>query len=401
MRILHTSDWHLGRTLEGRSRLVEQRNVLEEMTSLCSEEAIDLVLVAGDVFDAYNPPAAAEELYYEYLERMADGGRRAVVVVAGNHDSPERIRAANPLAVRHGISLMGLPGDHLPGSVGVGRVRRLETGPGWLNLAIGEERVGIVGLPYPSESRLREVLSREMADEVRRGAYSDRVGSILKNAVESLDPSFPSILVGHFYVAGGIESESERPIHLGGALTVDAESIPAEFSYVALGHLHRAQRVGGFEHWRYSGSPLAYSFSEATRGDEVTLVDVGPDGVPEVRRSPLSGGIPLVKRRVKGWDSLSGVIEEVGRAWFDLEVEVDDTPSPELLARIRREYPEIVIIRVSLPRSRGRDAGPSLEDLTLEEQFRKFYLDREGTEPSSQLVELFLELVNEEGEEPT
>ncbi len=230
MRILHTSDWHLGRTLEGRSRADEHEEMLQEIASLVEAYHIDMLLVAGDVFDAYNPPAAAEEMYYHYLEKLASAGRTAVVVAAGNHDSPERIRAANPLAVRHGISLFGLPGERLAPSEVVGRIERIDAGLGWADIRIGEECARVVVLPYPSEVRLGEVLSREMDPEIRRAAYSERVGALLRNGLKERPNSLPHLMMGHIYVAGGSESESERPIHLGGALTVDEDAIPPEFS---------------------------------------------------------------------------------------------------------------------------------------------------------------------------
>ena len=103
MRILHTSDWHLGRNLEGRSRLPEQEQFIAELVDIVSEEDIQVILVAGDVFDTYNPSADAENLFYDALERLSGNGKRAVLAIAGNHDSPDRLRAANPLALQHGI----------------------------------------------------------------------------------------------------------------------------------------------------------------------------------------------------------------------------------------------------------------------------------------------------------
>ena len=111
MRLLHTADWHLGRNLEQYSRLDEQAAFLDEINLICRDQSVDLVLVAGDVFDAYNPSAAAETLFYESLERLADNGSRSVVVIAGNHDNPDRLCAAAPLALKHDIFLLGYPAD--------------------------------------------------------------------------------------------------------------------------------------------------------------------------------------------------------------------------------------------------------------------------------------------------
>ncbi|MFO7942157.1 MAG: exonuclease SbcCD subunit D C-terminal domain-containing protein [Bacillota bacterium] len=400
MRILHTSDWHLGRTLEGRSRAGEQEAMLEEIASLVEECRIDMLLVAGDVFDAYNPPAAAEEMYYHYLERFASAGRTAVVVAAGNHDSPERIRAANPLAVRHGISLFGLPGERLGTTAPVGRIRRIDAGLGWTDIRIADEVVRIVVLPYPSEVRLGEVLSREMDAEIRRAAYSDRVAALLRSALDERPTCSPRLMMGHIYVAGGSESESERPIHIGGALTVDRDAIPPEFSYVALGHLHRPQRVGRNEKCRYSGSPLAFSFSETGDSREVVMVDLQPDGDAEVERIPLSCGRPLLRRRVRGWEELTRVVEDAEGAWLQVDVELDEPLSPAQLGELRRENPHVVIIRVLLPQSEAGEDRKPLTELSLQERFARFYAEREGGDPPEELVDLFLQLVQrEEGEE--
>ncbi|MEZ4237801.1 MAG: exonuclease subunit SbcD [Myxococcota bacterium] len=116
MRILHTSDWHLGRTLHGRSRAAEHEAFLDELVDLAGE--VDLVLVSGDVFESTNPPIDAEQLYFDALARLGDGGRRGVVVIAGNHDSPDRLRASAPLCERHGVWVLGRPGDRPSGREG-------------------------------------------------------------------------------------------------------------------------------------------------------------------------------------------------------------------------------------------------------------------------------------------
>ena len=253
MRILHTADWHFGRTLEGRSRLPEQEAFVDELVAIAEDEAIDLVLVAGDVYDSVNPPAAAEQLYFDALSRLADGGKRAVAVIAGNHDQPERIAAASPLALRSGIRLAGLPQAE-PLTVGVARTGELAV---------------IAALPYPSESRLRELLSEEADESKLRSAYSDRVGRLMAGMASAFRPDAVNLAMSHLYVLGGLETDSERPIQVGGAYTVDPSAFAAGAQYTALGHLHRPQRVGGVDTVRYSGSPLAYSFSEAGQAKSV------------------------------------------------------------------------------------------------------------------------------------
>ncbi|MDA8220416.1 MAG: exonuclease subunit SbcD, partial [Desulfitobacterium hafniense] len=187
MRILHTSDWHLGRTLEGRSRIEEQMTFINELCMIAEDEAVDLILIAGDVFDTVNPPAIAEELFYDALNRLSAGGRRAIVAIAGNHDNPERLCAASPLAVRNGITLYGLPKEVLtPGLLdqpNLGRVTRVAAGQGWVELHIPScsDPAIIAMLPYPSESRLNEVLSESLDEEILREEYSKRVQQLFSS----------------------------------------------------------------------------------------------------------------------------------------------------------------------------------------------------------------------------
>lgn len=400
MRILHTSDWHLGRTLEGRSRLPEQEEFLDILVALAGDEDIDLVLVAGDVFDSANPPAAAEELYYDALERLAGGGRRAVVVVAGNHDSPDRIRAANPLALKHGISLVGYPNETLPVGGPVDGVRRVASGPGWFEVVCpgsGETAV-ICALAYPSEARLKEVLEESLNDKAQQVAYSERVERLVSSAATAFHPGATSIVVGHLFALGGEESESERQIQLGGAFVVPPRVFGAGADYVALGHLHRPQSVMGSSiPCRYSGSPLAFSFSEADRQKEVVVVETSLGRPADARSVPLACGMPM-----KRWPVTS--IEEALRlcsdphnrkCWVEIELDCRQPPGAADLAALHRAHPGIVHIKMVGDHTTAWAGTVSLSGMTREEQFRLFCRRQMNDEPSAELVALFMELCGE------
>ncbi|EHQ87401.1 metallophosphoesterase family protein [Desulfosporosinus youngiae] len=406
MRILHTSDWHLGRTLEGRSRIEEQVKFINELCRIVEDEAVDLVLIAGDVFDTVNPPAIAEELFYDALNRLSAGGTRAVAAIAGNHDNPERLCASSPLAVRNGITLYGLPREILTPSPtflaqsNQRRVTRVAAGQGWAELHIPScpDPAIVAMLPYPSESRLNEVLTESLDEEILRAEYSKRVQQLFSSFGQHFRPDAVNLGMSHLFVRGGLESESERPIQLGSAPTVEAEAMPIGAQYVALGHLHRAQAVKGTAvPTRYSGSPLAYSFSETGYAKSVILVEAFPGQEVTTREIFLSAGYPLVKWQAKeGLGQVQQWIDE-GRdfnAWIDLEVFVTNALQPQDIHNLRQRRERLINIRPVFPETE-KLAAEARSKLPIDELFRKFYQERMGgAEPEQELVSLFLSLID-------
>ncbi|SHI72268.1 metallophosphoesterase family protein [Desulfosporosinus lacus] len=404
MRILHTSDWHLGRTLEGRSRIEEQMTFIDELCMIAEDEAVDLILIAGDVFDTVNPPAIAEELFYDALNRLSAGGSRAIVAIAGNHDNPERLCAASPLAVRNGITLYGLPKELLtPGLLdqpNLGRVTRVAAGQGWVELHIPScsDPAIIAMLPYPSESRLNEVLSESLDEEILREEYSKRVQQLFSSFSQHFRPDAVNLGMSHLFVRGGMESESERPIQLGSAPTVEVNAMPSGAQYVALGHLHRAQAVkGAAVPTRYSGSPLAYSFSETGYAKSVILVEAFPSQAVTTREIFLSAGYPLVKWKAKeGLAQVQQWIDE-GKdrnAWIDLEIFVTGALQAQDIHNLRRQRERLINIRPVFPETE-QIVAEARSKLPIDELFSKFYQDRTGgAEPEQELVALFLSLID-------
>ena len=384
MRILHTGDWHFGKTLEGRSRLKEQENFVDELVRIADWQQADLILMAGDVYDSVNPPAAAEQLFYEACAKLTENGR-PLVVISGNHDQPERVSSVSPLVARQGITLIGLPVAEAV-TVGVSR-----TG----------EIAKIAALPYPSEARLNELLSAEGGEEELRKAYSARVGTLMKKLAGQFTPETVNLAMSHIYVLGGLECDSERPIQVGGAYTVDPSALSIGAQYTALGHLHRPQAVKGEGIIRYSGSPLAYSFSEAGQAKSVMMIDVAPGGAPALEEVHLSCGRPLVRWKAKGG------LEEVHRwldegrdadAFIDLEISLNESLSLGEIQRLRRSRDGFVHIRPIYPEMEREELRQERSGLPVSELFRRFYQRQTGgAEPEDELVQLFLELVAEDG----
>ena len=402
MRFLHTADWHLGRTLEGRSREKEQEAFVEEIRRLADEEKVDAVLIAGDVFDSVNPPAAAEQLFYDALDELAGGGRRAVVVIAGNHDSPQRLVAAAPLARRHGIALFGLPQDSpLTGSGGP----VIDAGPSWVELGVPgcNHKAVVLALPYLSETRARELLPADLEDEAAtQAAYTARIRTVFDQLAVRFRADTANVAVSHLFVLGGSPSESERPLFsVGGACTVRTADLPAA-QYIALGHLHRPQTVRDAAGLcRYAGSPLAHSFSEAGQAKSAVVADVVPGRRVEAREVFLTAGCPLVR-----WRALQGLAEvyrwlEEGRdpnAWIDLEIHLANPLSLREVHQLRQNR-DFVNIRPVLARAAGETARPSRHGMSVDKMFALFFEKKTGVPPDERTVALFLEILNQKEEE--
>lgn len=404
MRILHTSDWHLGKTLENISRLEEQKRFIDELCSIADNEKVELVLVAGDIFDTYNPSSAAEELFYDAVDRLNSKGTRAVVIIAGNHDSPDRLCAASPLAYKNSIVLLGYPGSDAPLYSSPGRCSILQSGPGWLEIKPAglDHSAVIITLPYPSESRLEQLISVEAREDRLQEAYSDKITELLSSLSGNFREDTVNLVVSHLYLRDGKTSDSER--QLGGALVVDPSGLPDNAHFIALGHLHRPQRIKSAPSpTYYSGSPIAYSFSETDYSKLVYLVDALPGKEAEVKEIFLKSGRPL-----KQWKARNGIEEaltwcEEGRdmnAWIDLEIYTERVLTVEEQKRLRELNPGIINIRPVVADMKESEIDfESREGKKIEELFKDYYRYRTGMEAGLDMLETFLEVVNGEADE--
>ncbi|MGY1783126.1 exonuclease SbcCD subunit D [Geodermatophilus sp. SYSU D01036] len=270
MRLLHTSDWHIGRSLHGAELLAEQEAVLSGLARVVAEEGVDAVVVAGDVYDRAVPSADAQAVLDRVVGRLVGAGA-TVVLTPGNHDSARRLGTFSSLLTKAGLHVRA-------------ETARLDE-PVLLPDAHGE--VAVYGLPYLEPEIARHELGVPDArshEGVLRAAM-DRVRADL-----FLRPGTRSVVLAHAFVGGGVASDSERDICVGGVDVVPAPVFDG-IDYVALGHLHRPQTLS--ERVRYSGSPLGYSFGEAGQDKQVWLVDLDAGGLAGVRSVPLPAPRPL------------------------------------------------------------------------------------------------------------
>ena len=264
-RILHTADWHLGKTLNDQSREDEHRMFLEWLLDAIDEHQVDAVLLAGDVFDTANPPQSALAQYYNFVAELFKKGNRNLAIIAGNHDSAALLEA--PQQALKALHV------HVVGSLPESPAERI------LHLPSKDDpKVAIAMLPYLRDRDLRTGHAGESREEIRRD-LAEGIRRRYAEASEVLPSGCPAIAAGHLTVSGASTSDSEREIHIGGLGAVGPESFPKEFAYVALGHLHRPQKCGKADHVRYSGSPIALSFSEASDKKEVRILDVTGDSI--------------------------------------------------------------------------------------------------------------------------
>ncbi|MCB9685796.1 MAG: exonuclease subunit SbcD [Alphaproteobacteria bacterium] len=395
MRLLHTSDWHLGRTLHGHSRAREHEAFLDELVEVAQD--VDLVLIAGDVFETSNPPIEAEELLFDALARLGDGGRRAVVVIAGNHDSPDRLAAPRPLTTTHGVWILGRPGDVPRPRRGPG-VELLAGAPGTLTLALPSGIAVVAALPYPSEARLAQVLSTSIEETDMQRAYEHRVREVLASQAQAFRPDAVNVVTSHLSMTACMPSSSERTL-VGGAWQVAGDVLPAGTQYAALGHLHLAQAVPDAPCVaRYAGSPLHLRFSEKDYPRHHVLIELEPGGEPQVELVPVAAGRPLVTWEVDGVAALEAQVADGLHpdAFVDLAVRTPTRLTHAEIARIKKLPRDIVKIRAILPEGTAPELeGAGRRDLPLSDVFRAFYATQTNHEPDPELVRLFLELAGE------
>lgn len=381
MNILHTSDWHIGKRLMDRERLPEQIAALDEIVRICDERDVDLVLVAGDVFDTYMPSADAEEVFFRAVKRIA-GEKRAVVIVSGNHDDGVRLAASAPLAAEEGIYLFGGGCDAVP--VGGDRaVKAVASGEGYVVIANARgEQVYINALPYPNEARLKE----EKTDE----SYADKLRRWIARGEAGFSGNMPHILLSHLFVAGGKVSESERDIDLGGARAVPV-SLFSAFDYVALGHLHKPQKLSG--NVRYSGSLLQYSFDEFEK-KQVILLHTQEKSL-EIEEIPLLSGRKLVRLEEENVERAAALLKQYPGAFIELTLRLSAPLTSQETQLLRAANDGLVSLIV---RTRAASSTPVIKrsSLSSKQLFEEYYRCVYGEDPASDLTQAFLELLEEE-----
>lgn len=383
MRILHTSDWHIGKRLLGRERIGEQEKVLGEIARICEEEKTDVVLVAGDVFDTYLPSAEAEDLFYGMIKKIA-GEDRAVIVISGNHDDNVRLSAATALCEPQGIYIYGNYG-YVPRTGGKRKIRVSDAGPSHLVLEKEGEKVYFNLLPYPNEARLKE--SKDPNEN-----FYDKMSRWIAAGQAANTQNLPSVFVSHLFVAGGKVSEGERSIDLGGARAVPLSLLP-HADYVALGHLHRRQHFKNNVY--YSGSVLQYAFDEAGAEKSVVMFDLDGEGARDIRLIPLREGMRLVRLQAAGVEAAEELLKGYADCYIELTVYLTEPLTTAQVKSLKDANAGLVSIIPEIGGEGTSFLAEARKERSPAELFSEFYKSRFGEEPSDELRELFLSVTEE------
>jgi exonuclease SbcD len=376
LKLLHTSDWHVGKVLKGVHRLEEQRQVMGEIVEIARGEHVDLVLIAGDLFESSAPPPDAQSLVWDTVLSLRDSGAQ-VVVISGNHDYGAMFEALSPLAGAAGVHVLGRPK-----SPGDGGVLDLETN--------GGERAQLVCLPFLSQRfvvRAAELMAQDAAQNA--GTYADRYRAVMKALCEGFTTETVNLVMAHGFVRGGVLGGGERDAQSIEDYWVDASVFPPSVQYVALGHLHRTQQLpGGAPIW-YSGSPIQVDFGEGGDARHVLLVDVEPGKPAKVTQRALI--TPLRLRTVEGsMAELRALAEQVGDDL--LRVIVTEPGRAGLANDVRDMLPNAIDIRLQRSDEPGR-AVARRSGRSPHELFSAFLAEEEISD--ERLERLFASLLDE------
>ena len=413
MRILHTADWHLGHRLYNRDRTEEHRAALDWLIRVIEQECVDVVIVAGDIFDVTNPSNQAKGLYYQFLGRLVNTCCKSAVVVGGNHDSASLLDAPRELLKALQLHVVGAadgdPADRI------------------LSIDCGEEQLLVAAVPYLRERDLRKARFDESSSDralaLREGIRDHflQIGAAAE-AARAGAAHVPIVATGHLFVSGATDDEEKKSyIYQADEHNIGAEQFPTCFDYVALGHIHRAQRIADHDHIRYAGSLVPLTFVEGQAARSVRLVEVGPAGQPvRSHKLPVPGGRRLLRLRYPLEEVERRLCEAVRQPlaegeltpWAEVRV-LTDEPVPNLRDRllkvIREALPDpkaplpLELVRISrerlTPRAVGglreRDTVRQLDELDPSEVFGQLCARHEHPEQlAKQLKQDFLELRN-------
>ncbi len=401
MKILHTADWHLGKRLDRFSRLEEQISVMNEIIEIADEHKVNMVIIAGDLFDNFNPSVEAVELFYKTLKRLSNNGQRPVIAIAGNHDSPNLINAPDPLARECGIILIGHPQAKIQ-EFEVENFKIINSLEGFLELKLNQFAypIRLIHTAYANEVRLKQYFGEE-----KEKALNETLAEHWKTITDDFcDENGVNILTTHLYMnkrgtALLEEPEGEKPIKIGNADMVYSDSIPNQIQYTALGHLHGFRNIGTEEKpVVYSSSPLCYSFSEAGQTKFVSIIDAKPNQNISFEKIELKSGRQLVRKSFDNVDETITWLTQNPNTLIELTIESDSFLKAEDRKRIFQSHDGIIYLIPKVKNIENQKTEIAEIDITkdLEPLFVDYFKSKNANqEPNEELMDLLKEIQKE------
>jgi len=383
MKILHTSDWHLGQNFMGQSREEEHKAFFSWLLEQIKEQYIDVLIVAGDIFDTGTPPNYALELYFNFLKKLSSISSLTTILTAGNHDSVTTLNAPKQLLKALNIHMITTGDKDENQLIPIYKKNRLQ--------AI------ICAVPFLRDTVIRKSMSAESLTEketlLNRGIKQHYMNIHKKALLLARNQNIPIVATGHLTTLGSKSSESERDIYIGGTLDIGSDFLGKMFNYVALGHLHKNQKVG-VNHVRYSGSPLPLSFAEAQSIKKVNIVNINRHKVDiNILNIPLYRPLLLLKgglTHIK--DELKKVTNK--KTWIEVQIKDDNPFYANQMIRELAISLELTLLAVKINKSEQELHSKDfkvlyLDDLTVNEVFKK-RLELENLESEDLKKELLL-----------
>ena len=411
MRLLHTSDWHLGQALHNFERHYEHQRFLDWLLDTIETERVDALLIAGDIFDNANPSSASQKQLYRFLQRAKERMPHLnLVVVGGNHDSPGRLEAPGPLLEAHGTRVIGAVQRHADGAIDLDALVLPLTG------ADGSVQAWCLAVPFLRPGDVPRKTAHDYPSENAADPYLAGIALLYKQALELAlsrrQPGQAIVAMGHCHMVDGqMSADSERRIVIGGTEMLPAGIFDPAIAYAALGHLHLAQAVGKQNHIRYCGSPIPLSFAEVGYQHQVLRIDLDGDAVREIAPIAIPRAVQLL--RVPARPALiAQVLEELAaldvpdapteeQPFLEVRVRLD-APEPGLRARIEAalDGKPVRLAKIetsSAARGSAVDAEvmtlDRLEQLKPDDIFRQLYQQRFGNQAPPDQLSAFAELM--------
>ena len=400
MKILHTSDWHLGHRLHEQSQYEEQKKFLDWLVQYIKDEKIDVLLVSGDIFDTAHPSAQSLDLFYRFLAKLyKHTSCDNIIMTAGNHDAPGTLNAPAQFTRFFNIHLVGKATGNPEDEI--------------IEINLNDEKLVVAAVPFLRDRDIRRAIAGEDAGEMEK-RYHTALSKHYKELADLIEKKYKtgnifSLAMGHLFATGTQVSDSEKRIYVGGLGDISAEDFPNTFDYIALGHLHRPQQVGGKTHIRYSGSPYPLSFSESGTEKKMILINTGNNKLTHIEEIK----IPVFRKlhSIKGnLDECLHQLEELARdnkeseTW--VEVNLNDEPAVgnvfSLIEKHIKDLPVKVLSVRNLQAKKQVDitrieaADRQLTELQPDEVFKK-KCEETGfdLEEHPEILDAFYEVLNE------